>query len=324
MVSHYDQKPWLGTYPPWLPSELSVPDHSLLDAFLQAAATHPADPCIHYFDRTLNFKEVGAMAVALAAALAGMVIERGDRVIVVMQNIPQAVVAGLAIWMRNGVVVPLNPMYTAEDLKHHLNDCGARYFICQDDIYAGQAATALQGRPEVKIITTSPLDLLDPSQKLPEQFKGVAKQRFADTQDFMELVQTYTDRQVSMDSPRPDDLAYLVYTSGTTGPAKGAMIRHRNVLHNVIVYQAACRLDRSDVVLGVAPFFHITGIVAHQAIAFHLGIPIVMYARFDVSETLRLIGKYRVTFTVASITMYIALLNDPQLKRFDLSSFTKA
>lgn len=102
------------------------------------------------------------------------------------------------------------------------------------------------------------------------------------------------------------------------------MIRHRNVLHNAIVYQEACCLDRSDVVLGVAPLSHITGIVAHQAIAFHLSIPMVMFARFDVQETLRLIEKYRVTFTVASITVYIAMLNHPQLKRFDLSRFKKA
>ena len=136
MASYYDQKPWLKTYPPWLPSNLTVPDHSILDAFLHAASTYPADPCIHYFGRTLKYKEIEGMAVALAAALAGMGLDRDDRVIVVMQNIPQAVIASLAIWMRNGVVVPLNPMYTADDLKHYLNDCGARYFICQDDIYA--------------------------------------------------------------------------------------------------------------------------------------------------------------------------------------------
>lgn len=324
MGSYYDHKPWLKTYPQWLPDELSVPDHSVLDAFLQAAAAYPADPCIHYFDRTLNYKEIGEMAVALAAALAAMGVGRRDRVIVVMQNIPQAVVACLAIWMRNAIVVPLNPMYTAEDLEHYLNDCGTQHFICQDDIYAGPAGAALQDRPEVKIITTSPLDLLGAGPNRPDQFKGVAKQTFAATQDFMELVRTYSNREVSMGSPRPDDLAYLVYTSGTTGPAKGAMIRHRNVLHNAIVYQTACCLDRSDVVLGVAPLFHITGIVAHQAIAFHLGIPIVLLARFDVQETLRFIEKYRVTFTVASITVYIAMLNHPQLKSFDVSRLQKA
>jgi len=178
MGSIYDQKPWLKTYPKWLPSKLTAPDHSVLDAFLDAAAAYPADPCIHYFDRTLNYKEIGEMTGALAAALAGMGIDRGDRVIVVMQNIPQAVVACLAIWMRNGIVVPLNPMYTAEDLKHYLNDCGARYFICQDDIYAGPAGAALQDRSDVKIITTSPLDLLGDGPNRPAQFKGVAKQTF--------------------------------------------------------------------------------------------------------------------------------------------------
>ncbi len=324
MGSFYDQKPWLKTYPQWLPSQLSVPDSSILDAFLQAASAFPADPCIHYFDRTLGYEEIGGMAAALAAALAEMGIGRGDRVIVVMQNIPQAVVACLAIWIRNGVVVPLNPMYTTADLTHYLNDCGARLFICQDDIYDSQAGPALQNRPDVKIITTSPLDLLGTDPNRPDQLKGVPKQTFAETRDFMELIQAYSDRETTIARPRPRDMAYLVYTSGTTGPAKGAMIRHANVLHNAIVYQQACRLDRSDVVLGVAPLFHITGIVAHQAIAFHLAIPIVMFARFDVQESLRLIEKYRVTFTVASITVYIAMLNHPQLKHYDLSNFKKA
>jgi long-chain acyl-CoA synthetase len=226
--------------------------------------------------------------------------------------------------MRNGVVVPLNPMYTADDLKHYLNDCGARYFICQDDIYTGQAAAALQGRPDMAVITTSPLDLLGSDQNRPKQFKGMEKQTFSETQDFMELVRTHMDQKSSVVSPESSDMAYLVYTSGTTGPAKGAVIRHCNVLHNAVVYQEACRLTRDDVILGVAPLFHITGIVAHQAIAFHLGIPIVVFARFDAEETLRLIEKYRVTFTVASITVYIAILNHPRLKHYDLSRFVKA
>jgi long-chain acyl-CoA synthetase len=324
MASYYDQKPWLKTYPQWLPSELTVPGHSILDAFLEVASTFPANPCFHYFDRTLTYQEIEKMATALAAALDGMGVDRGDRVIVVMQNIPQAVISCLAIWMKNGVVVPLNPMYTAEDLKHYLKDCRARCFICQDDIYNAQAAPALQGQMDVTVITSSPLDLLGSDQNRPEQFKGMKKETFSETQDFMELIQTHADREISLISPEPSDLAYLVYTSGTTGPAKGAMIRHRNVIHNAIVYRAACRLDRTDVVLGVAPLFHITGIVAHQAVAFHLGIPIVLFARFDVQEALRLIEKYRVTFTVASITVYIAMLNHPQLKQFDLSKFTKA
>ena len=321
----YDaQKPWLKTYPAWLPADLSVPNRSLLDEFLQSVSVYPADPCIHYFDCSWSYADIGQMAGALAGALAGMGIGPGERVIVLMQNIPQAVVACLATWMRNAVVVPLNPMYTAEDLQHYLSDCGARLFICQDDLYAERVGLALENHPDVQVITTSAMDLLDNHQKRPGQFNGQTKQIFAETQDFIDLVQTYSGRHALITHPVPDDLAYLVYTSGTTGPAKGAMIRHRNVIHNALVYEKACRLDRSDVVLGVAPLFHITGIVAHQAIAFHLGIPIVMFARFEAGETLRLIEKYRVTFTATAITVYIAMLNHPRREEFDLSDFKKA
>jgi long-chain acyl-CoA synthetase len=83
-------------------------------------------------------------------------------------------------------------------------------------------------------------------------------------------------------------------------------------------------MDRSDVVLGVAPLFHITGIVAHLAIAFRLGIPVVIFNRFEVDDVLRLIEKYHVTFAVASITVYIAILNHPDSKKYNLTSLTKA
>jgi len=176
MESYDDQRPWLNTYPAWLPAELPVPNLSLLDEFFHSVAAYPADPCIHYFDRSLNYADIRQMAEALAGALADMGTVEGDRVIVLMQNIPQAVVACLAIWMRNAVVVPLNPMYTGKDLQHYLGDCGARLFICQDDLYEKRVSAALENRPDVKVITTSALDLLGDDQKRPGQFAGVTKQ----------------------------------------------------------------------------------------------------------------------------------------------------
>jgi long-chain acyl-CoA synthetase len=258
------------------------------------------------------------------AALFDMGTAESDRVVVVMQNIPQAVIACLAIWMRNAVVVPLNPMYTADELTYYLDDCGTRLLICQDDLYEDRISKAAADRPDMIVITTSPLDLLGNPSTQPEQFLHATKRFFTDTHDFISLVNSCSNRDTLIVYPSADALAYLVYTSGTTGPAKGAMIRHDNVVHNAIVYREACRLNRDDAVLGVAPLFHITGIVAHQAIAFHLGIPMVLFARFDVREALRLIEKYRVTFTVAAITVYIAMLNFRQIQNFDLSSFKKA
>jgi long-chain acyl-CoA synthetase len=324
MNSYYNQKPWLKTYPEWLPSELTVPAVSLLDEFLRSAAAYPDDPCLHYFERTFSFGDIHRMALGLAAALAKMGIAAGDRVIVVMQNIPQAVVAFLAVWMRRAVVVPLNPMYTDRDLKHYLADCGARLFICQDDLYPQRVQTAVADRRDVQVITTSALDLLPQGTPHPEQFADLKKLSLPETHDFMTLIDGAAGPETEVQRCKPSDLAYLVYTSGTTGPAKGALIRHSHVVHNAMVYETACRLDRNDVVLGVAPLFHITGIVAHLAIAFHLGIPVVVFGRFDAGDTLRLIERHRVTFTVAAITVYIALLNHPDLKRFDLASFRKA
>ncbi len=324
MTSYYNQKPWLSTYPDWLPHKLTVPAVSLLDEFLQAASAYPEDPCLHYFERTFSYREIHRMALGLAAALAQMGLAAGDRVIVVMQNIPQAVVAFLAVWIRQAVVVPLNPMYTGADLKSYLADSGARLFICQDDLYPQRVQTAVAGRKDIPVITTSALDLLPQDLPRPKQFAGLKKLSLTETHDFMQLIKAAGEPAAEAAGCKPSDLAYLVYTSGTTGPAKGAMIRHSHVVHNAMVYEAACRLDRSDVVLGVAPFFHITGIVAHLAIAFHLGIPVVVFSRFDAGDALRLMERHRVTFTVASITVFIALLNHPDLKQFNLADFRKA
>ena len=324
MTSYYNHKPWLSTYPDWLPDKLTVPAVSLLDEFLQSAAAHPEDPCLHYFERTFSYRDIHRMALSLAAALTEMGLTAGDRVIVVLQNIPQAVVAFLAVWMRRAVVVPLNPMYTGSDLKNYLADSGARLFICQDDLYPQRVQTAVAGRSDIQVITTSALDLLPQDLPRPAQFADLKKLSFTETHDFMELVKAADEPAAGALRCKPSDLAYLVYTSGTTGPAKGAMIRHSNVVHNALVYETACRLDRSDVILGVAPFFHITGIVAHLAIAFHLGIPVVVFGRFDAGDALRLMERHRVTFTVAAITVFIALLNHPDLKQFNLAGFRKA
>lgn len=318
------ERPWLKSYPEWLPRALDIPATSVLDAFLRSADAAPQAACIHYFDRSISFQQIREWSLRLSAALERLGLAPGDRVMVIMQNIPQSVIACLGIWMRRATVVPLNPMFMAKDLEHYLKDSGAGIVICQDDLYADRVGPAVKQYGQGDVITTSPIDLLAEESPRPLQFRDTQKFASKRTLDFMELIESEKNNKPVPLLPTPDDLAYLVYTSGTTGPAKGAMIRHRNVMHNAAVYEKACRMDHDDVVLGVAPLFHITGIVAHVAIAFHLGIPMILAARFDAGETLRLIEKYGATFTVAAITVYIALLNNPDLKRFDVGSFQKA
>lgn len=321
MTAYYDDKPWLRTYPEWFSPDFTAHKESVLAKFDKAVEKNPDAPCIYYFDTVYSFSQVKKMASAFAAALAESGLGQGDRMLFVLQNVPQAVIGALAVWMRGGIVVPVNPMYTTKDLNHLLSDSGATGVFCEDTLYEKTVKAAAGQRP---VITTSPLDLLGAGDSVPEQLQSAKKTLFDETSDFMALIEKFGDQTIELISPAPEDLAYLVYTSGTTGPPKGAMISHANIHHNCLVYESTARMDGTDVVLGIAPMFHITGIVAHLAIAFHMGIPMVLFNRFDALDVLRLIEKHRVTFTVASITVYIALLNHPKLKSFNISHFKKA
>ena len=314
----YEQHPWQQTYPEWLPKTLPFPEESVLDRFLSSCQAHSEDPCVIYFDTVLSYQDVYEKALSLSFALGEMGLKRGDRMLLWMQNIPQVAIVTLAAWMRGVVIVPANPMYTLKDISYLLDDCGAKIMVCQDDLYQDDL------RGLCPVVVTSALDFLEKRDRLPDQLKNTQKRKFKDTLDLVSLLDKKQGVRIGMEKPKPEDLAYLVYTSGTTGPPKGAMISHANIVYNCRVYETAARLDRSDKVLGVAPLFHITGIVAHLAIVFHLGIPLVLFNRFDVPDALGLIEKYRITFTVASITVYIALLNHPDAASFDISSFTKA
>lgn len=319
-VSYKDQ-PWLRTYPEWMPENFSGPSETVLDKFNRNVDNYPRQTCMYFFEKPFGFSETAALAEALAAGLADMGVGRGDRVLFVLQNVPQVIIASVAVWMRGGIVVPVNPMYTSRELEHLVSDSGAKIIICEDTLYEKNIAP-IAG--DCRVVTTSAVDFLDDSLPCPDQLKDVVPQAFKNTDNFLELIKNYNGVKVEKDVPLPEDLAYLVYTSGTTGPPKGAMIRHSNIDHNCHVYEAGARLDQSDVVWGIAPLFHITGIVAYQAVAFHLGIPVVLHNRFDAVDCLKLIEKHRVSFTVAPITVFIALLNCPDVKSFDVSGFTKA
>jgi long-chain acyl-CoA synthetase len=318
LEEHHDKKPWLGTYPIWLPKTLPLPDESVLDRFENSYLKYPDEPCIYYFDTVLSYKNIHNMAFSLSATLEKMGVTKGDRVVLWMQNIPQVAIASLAAWIKGAVIVPANPMYTVKDLQYLIKDCSPKIIFCQDELYHPAISDNLQ------VITTSPLDLLNKNIEIPEQLQEINDYNSHGALNFLSLIQNPENVHVDPVKPKPLDLAYLVYTSGTTGPPKGAMISHANIVYNCRVYETAIRLDRNDKVLGVAPLFHITGIVAHLAVAFHLGIPLILFNRFHVPDVLHLIQNYQATFTVASITVYIALLNHPEAKKFNLSSLIKA
>ena len=295
-----------------------------LDLFQASATRRPHNPAVYYFNQEITYREIDQHSDSLAAALLKFGVDKGDRVVLILQNIPQFLIAQYATWKLGAIVVPLNPMFKEKELIYYFKDSEAKTLIILDEVLSSLDRSFLKQTSIETIITTSSLDMLPPGIEPPKLLEGVKKISLPGTLDLMESLRRYRGKGVKEPGLSPDDVAYLTYTSGTTGPPKGAMNTHGNLVFNARVYKASALMDENDVVLGVAPLFHVTGEVAHLAVASLNSIPVILYYRFSPEETLRLVERWRATMTVASITVFMALMNHDDIKRRDISSFKKA
>ncbi|MGI9049585.1 MAG: class I adenylate-forming enzyme family protein, partial [Rubrobacteraceae bacterium] len=326
--SVYESRPWLARYAGYVPHELPLPEKSVVDLFEESAERNPDRDAIRYFDETISFGELDRMASCLAAHLAERGVEKGDRVAVYVQNNPQFLITQYGAWKRGAIVVPLNPMLKGRELDYHLNDSGTKVLICLENLYRDVAREVLPNTNVEQVITTSELDFLSEgaSDNIPN-LKGVERLDLDETEDLMDLVREGASKGTpdagSREPVSPEDVACLVYTSGTTGKAKGAVETHSSIAFNAEVYRTWMRIGDKDSVLGVAPLFHITGLVGHGALAGVAGVPLVLFHRFHPGEALRLVEKWRPTFTVGAITAFISMMHAPNSEDRDLSSLQK-
>jgi len=315
-------QPWLSLYRGVRP-EIKPSCETALDMFRTALARNGSAPLVHYFERSISAAECDAMSDALAVGLQQRGVEVGDRVAVYLQNIPQVVIAVLAIWKCGAVVVPCNPMLRERELGKILRSSGCLAMICQEDLYVDVGRAAMPATAVRHTITTSPLEFLDSGRPLPTMLAGVRRNPSPDATDLFEIVARHKGERPRAVELTGDDVAFMVHTSGTTGDAKGAMNTHRNVVFATSVYETWIGLTSDDVILGLAPLFHVTGLIGHVTLAMLTGSPLVLFYRFDVNEACRLAALHRATFTVSAITAYIALLNSDALAKYDLKRLTK-
>jgi long-chain acyl-CoA synthetase len=240
-----------------------------------------------------------------------------------LQNIPQVLVVVLAAWKCGAVIVPCNPMLRERELIKILSDSGSRFLVSQDDLYADVARAALPSTAVQHTITTSALEFLDPAAPAPRALAGASRIRHPDTADLVQLADAHRGRLPEPVDITADDVAFMVYTSGTTGEPKAAMNTHQNVVFATSVYERWIGLTRDDRILGLAPLFHVTGLIGHVTLALLTGSPLVLFYRFDAAEACRLTERHRATFTVSAVTAFIALLNHEAMAAHDLSSLTK-
>ena len=321
-MSAYDEKPWLRLYDQDQPAEISLEFTDALSMFRASVNRNPDGDIIRYFGGRITARELDELSDALAVALAGLGVRAGDRVALYLQNVPQFVIGMLAAWKAGGIAVPVNPMNRARELDAVLRDSGARVLVCLEGLYRDVARAVIEnGGLDTTVVTTSELDYrARDDQRI---FAGIERLDCEGAHDMAALIQRHRGQSPADPTFGPDDTALLTYTSGTTGPPKGAMNSHRNVVFNSQAYRQWCRLGPDDVVLGVAPLFHITGLIAHVTLSLLLGAPLVLGYRFEPSVMMEIIRDERPTFTIGSITVFIALMNAPNADRDALASLTK-
>jgi long-chain acyl-CoA synthetase len=322
-MSAYDDRPWLARYAPGTPAPApgDLPP-SALAAFAAAVERAPGAVAVRYFDAPLTYAELDAHADALAAALVDRGVRPGDRVASYQQNNPQTVITMLATWKAGATMVSANPMYKAAELEHLLADSGATALVCLESLWA-EVARGVVPRTDVRtVVTTSELDLAGPGEP-PAPLAGSRRAPDAATDDLVALLVEFAGRRAPDPGLGPDDVALLTYTSGTTGPSKGAMNTHGNVVFNSAIYRDWAGLGPEDVILGIAPLFHITGLIGHVTVAQLCGAELLLAHRFDPAATLELIERHRPTFTVGAITAFISLMTHPDFDARDTSSLRK-
>jgi long-chain acyl-CoA synthetase len=315
-------RPWLDLYrgvPPTIEPKFTT----ALDMFRATLQRRPGAPLAHYFDRSITAEQCDAMSDALAVALQARGVEPGNRIAMYLQNVPQVMVTVLAAWKCGAVIVPCNPMLRDRELKKILSGSGCRVLVCQEDLYADVAQAAIPSTAVAHVITTSPLEFLEPEAPLPTVLSGMTRMPNPRTADLLTLAAEHAGQKPKPVDIDGDDVAFMVYTSGTTGDPKGAMNTHRNVVFATSVYRHWIGLAEADTILGLAPLFHVTGLIGHVTLAMLTGAPLALFYRFDANEACRLAERHKATFTVSAITAFIALLNSDAMKTRNLKSLTK-
>lgn len=319
-------------WPARLPYAITPPATSLWQNLAVTALRYPDKAAIVFMGTTLTWAQVKAQAERLAARLQALGVQKGDRVVLDMQNTPQLIVAHFAILRADAVVVPVNPMNRAEELKHYITDPDAKVAITTADL-AGELAAAsaalAPGQGLAHLIVTQFTDAFDPeapgAQDMPAAWRDWllthhALPALAGGQTHAWKDALAWDGPLADTTAQPGDLAVLPYTSGTTGLPKGCMHPHASIMHNAVAAAMWTGGSAESVALVVVPMFHITGMVAVMHACVYLGATMVVMPRWDRELAGRMISQWKVTSWTNIPTMVIDLLGSPNFASFDLGS----
>ncbi len=323
-------KPWLGAYPPGTPAEID-PDscRSLVEMFADSCQRFADRPAYHNLGVTLTYRELDRLSRDFGAYLRGCGLERGDRVALMMPNILQYPVALFGALRAGLVVVNTNPLYTPRELRHQLRDSGARAIVILENF--AHVLAQVRGDTEVAhIVTTGVGDLAPYPRRLAVNFlvrrvkRLVPAFNLPDAVAFREALSQGARLELPAEQITPQDMAFLQYTGGTTGVAKGAMLTHRNMVANILQMSAfwgSVIEPGGEIMVTPLPLYHVFCLTCNCLLLLrHGGLNVLITNPRDIPAFVTELRKWRFTMITGVNTLYNTLLNYPRFAKLDFSA----
>ncbi len=289
--SVFSSRPWLSSYAPGVPADVTVPDESLVDMIDAAVRSYRASVALEFFGQRTTYAEMGEQIARAANGLRKLGVRRGDRVALVLPNCPQHIVAFYAVLRLGAIAVDHNPLYTPSELRHQFEDHGATVAIVWDKVHdtVSDFPADMGVTQVISVDLTRAMPLLKrvalrlPITKARDARAALtAHPRASHALRWEDLLEA---RKLKKSHPRPApaDTAVLQYTSGTTGAPKGAILSHANLRANALQGEAWVQGLRrgEEVVYAVLPMFHAYGLTLCLTFAMSTGSRLVLFPKFD-------------------------------------------
>ncbi|MCJ7814480.1 MAG: AMP-binding protein, partial [Xanthomonadales bacterium] len=329
------KQPWLDSYPEGVPAEIDLGEYSsIMDIFNQSIERFGKQTAYVNFDHEMTYQELDRQTRNFAAWLQSKGLEKGDRIALMMPNILQYPVAIFGALKAGLVVVNTNPMYTPRELKHQLTDSGARAIIVVEN-FAG-VLEKIRGETGVEqVITTQIGDLLGFPKRLMVNFalkyvkKVVPEFKLPGSTSFTDVLKEGARLPLAPVAFKLDDIAFLQYTGGTTGVAKGAMLTHKNLVANMLQSKAwmvpAGVGKDTEIVITALPLYHIFALTANCLVFMAMGgINVLITNPRDMPAFIRELKKVPFTFIPGVNTLFNGMLNTPGFAELDFSTLKGA
>ena len=324
--SAYQQKPWLAHYDEGVPENVNYEETCLPDFLSRSAQKFPQNMALLFQGYRVTYRELNEMVDRFAVCLTNFGIRKGDSVAILLPNLIPCVVAYYGILKIGATAVMNNPLYTDRELEHQFNDSGSKLLITLDLL--GNRMIDLRPKTRIKqIIYTSIGDYLPFPKNLLFPLVGKKKGLKADVKSAPD-VHRWKDVLAKSTGKAPvvklsfDDTAMFQYTGGTTGVSKGVMLTHGNLSKQVQHLRTWFPgfNDGEEVLLGALPFFHVFGLSTAMNFCIYAGWGDILIPKPQPEPLLEAISKFKPTFAPLVPTMFIGLLNHPQIDQADLTS----